>query len=622
MPSTYRVLMAAAMLVVPSIGPERLHADRPSPPDPSASVEGSSDLADRIAALIESLGDEQYVRREQAQRELARLGLEAFDALLEAQYHEDIEIASRARYLLRQMPVQWAEKEDSAEVRSLLTNYDRVSRSERLSRMAQLASMDDGQGLPALCRLMRFEIDRRLSKRAALLVMQQWPEDPADRAALARSIRQIVATSRRPAADWLLTYAASLEALEPTLADWARLVDRESEVLARFPEETDREIVRDMTRCYVQWLLQAGRREDAIQALRPTLALVEDDRRELLDTIDWALQHEAWFVAEDLAQRFPQVFQNDPRLLYRLAESQWRSGRKEQGETTAAMALQLDPGKPTRHIETAKELTDRLRYEWAEREYRLVIDQTEAGDTEHVEARLHFSNLLFDLQRENEAADVLVPAIEAAEQNPRVAESFGFAADHLRAMMHYRRAMYFSRQGDLERQRKELESAVRANPEDLDVLIAMYRLPDADDAWRKATVQRIEILAERLRDLARQYEEIVDKPVNQAMRTDLVSPLASLHNQYAWLISNTEGDFQEALRSSRRSLELRPNTAAYLDTLGRCYYALGDFRNAVKYQARAVRLEPSTQQIRRQLDLFQRALEQSSPSRDGATESP
>ncbi|MCA9210287.1 MAG: tetratricopeptide repeat protein, partial [Planctomycetales bacterium] len=57
-----------------------------------------------------------------------------------------------------------------------------------------------------------------------------------------------------------------------------------------------------------------------------------------------------------------------------------------------------------------------------------------------------------------------------------------------------------------------------------------------------------------------------------------------------------------------KSLELVPDTAGYLDTLGRCYYAKGDYANAVKYQTQAVRLDPHTQQIRRQLELFEKAL--------------
>jgi tetratricopeptide (TPR) repeat protein len=177
--------------------------------------------------------------------------------------------------------------------------------------------------------------------------------------------------------------------------------------------------------------------------------------------------------------------------------------------------------------------------------------------------------------------------------------------------MHYRYAMYFGRIGDHTQQRERLEEAVRQNPRDVDVLIAMHRLPNADPQWLAQTKQRIQAVAGGLLELAHRYEDIVDNPANQRIRMDILAPLASLHNQYAWLVSNTEGDRQEALRSSRRSLELSPDNPAYLDTLGRCYYALGDLDNAVKYQTRAVRLEPSTQQIGRQLKLFQKALAES-----------
>ena len=56
---------------------------------------------------------------------------------------------------------------------------------------------------------------------------------------------------------------------------------------------------------------------------------------------------------------------------------------------------------------------------------------------------------------------------------------------------------------------------------------------------------------------------------------------------------------------SHKSLEIRPDTGGYLDTLGRCYYAKGDLENAVKYQSKAVELDPHSQQIRRQLKVFQ-----------------
>ena len=53
---------------------------------------------------------------------------------------------------------------------------------------------------------------------------------------------------------------------------------------------------------------------------------------------------------------------------------------------------------------------------------------------------------------------------------------------------------------------------------------------------------------------------------------------------------------------------MRPGEPAFLDTLGRCYYAAGEYQNAVKYQRQAVAKEPHLQVMRRQLETFERAL--------------
>ena len=68
------------------------------------------------------------------------------------------------------------------------------------------------------------------------------------------------------------------------------------------------------------------------------------------------------------------------------------------------------------------------------------------------------------------------------------------------------------------------------------------------------------------------------------------------------------GDYREALRCSLKSLELIPGYGIYLDTLGRCYYAVGDLRNAVKSQKQAVEKTPYYQQIQRQLEFFEAEL--------------
>ena len=122
------------------------------------------------------------------------------------------------------------------------------------------------------------------------------------------------------------------------------------------------------------------------------------------------------------------------------------------------------------------------------------------------------------------------------------------------------------------------------------MLIAMYRVKDADEAFRKQTVMRIQ-------QAARTVEGYIEQQPDNAQ----------WYNHWAWLVSNTEGDFAQAVKHSLHSLELSPDSPSYLDTLGRCYYATGDLENAVRVQREAVRRHPHLQVMRNQLELFESA---------------
>src|SRR5262245_38123564 len=61
--------------------------------NPPADSAKESAASDRIGKLIEQLGSDDFHTREKAQSELAHAGLEAYDALHQAQSHHDPEIA-------------------------------------------------------------------------------------------------------------------------------------------------------------------------------------------------------------------------------------------------------------------------------------------------------------------------------------------------------------------------------------------------------------------------------------------------------------------------------------------------------------------------------------------------
>ena len=110
--------------------------EEPKPAAPASKAPASSE---QIAKLVRQLGDKDYYVRQRAQDELARLGLDAIEALEAATTDEDAEIAARARYLLRLMRVEWTMESDPAEVKKCLRDYENMDARSREARMRMLA---------------------------------------------------------------------------------------------------------------------------------------------------------------------------------------------------------------------------------------------------------------------------------------------------------------------------------------------------------------------------------------------------------------------------------------------------------------------------------------------------
>ena len=371
----------------------------------------------QIDELIAQLGHEDFFVRERAQQQLAELGFHAFDALVAAENHADIEIAARARYLLRLMEIEWTRDDDPPEVKRLLGNYDQLDEDTRQQRIAELAKLPDDQGLAALCRLARFQRSDQLAKRAALEAIRQgggdggfaqWPTgQPADETAVwalslldkqprsvldaieperwaqrAQTIRDSLAGSSRAAASWLLTYASLRESPEEALTDWAQLVEREAATLKTAPQQTEPAIVQELLRLESGWLRSLERQADAEATMLRTLDFVRPDSESLAQHLLWLTWHEAWSVIDHAAERFSAAFSDDPVLLYTLAFARQKQGQMEQAERLAASARELNPRDFLAHFEVAGELYgERGWIDWAEAEYRQLTDFPDpAGD--------------------------------------------------------------------------------------------------------------------------------------------------------------------------------------------------------------------------------------------------
>ena len=575
----------------------------------------------RVAELIEQLGSTDFTIREKAQAELAKVGLRAFDALSDAQHHDDIEIALRARFLIRSLQVQWHDDGDSPDVISRLRGYGELSELERRSRIDALAALPNREGANALCRLARFEVSDELSKLAALHVLAQPPiEDAQARAQAAERVLSTVGSGKRTAAAWLRTYAKTLSDAESSLEDWTAHAKAEHELLTQFPERTSREIVRDLYRFQVTLLQRSNHPDRAVDVIRQSLSLMEGTPEQLAEIVRWLIHRQVSNVVEEIAGRFPQAFAESPELMYLRAESLVKQKLHDKAEELAAQALAIRPDQLNDHRTMAKELQKRGMFDWAQRELRFILNQKEAPAEYRYMASMALAEMFHDQAQEAQAAEVLQSFVDALDKDMAARDRLSdVGINSLRARMHYFYALHEFAQGKLEEGISHLDRGIEADPDDADVLIALYRLPNQDEARRKQTASYIRRATEKFREQINRFKIAHEQEPDEAHKATLAEGLAQGCNQLAWLVSNTTGDYDEALQCSLKSVELMPKYAAYLDTLGRCYFAKQDFENAIKHQKLALLEEPHSGQMQRQLDLFlkERDARKAAPQPDG-----
>ncbi|MEX2112129.1 MAG: hypothetical protein WD845_03035, partial [Pirellulales bacterium] len=494
-------------------------------------------------------------------------------------------------------------------VQTILGDYEAQANERRLIRIKQLAELPANQGLPWLCRLVRFEASPVLSKHAALAIMdQKLPPDKALWDERVATITSHMARSRRPAAAWLLSYVQAHDDPAAALATWSELTQSEQRQLETHPQDTSSRIVTELLLGKVALLDRLDRAEDTGGVMREMVLCERGDAQSLGKLIDWLAQRKAWDVIDEVATRFAATIDLDAMLLYTLCEAQRMQRKDDLAEQTADKALKLGGENPVEHFQVAKQLLDRGLTEWSDRELNHVIALGPAASPAAIQARLLQSDSLHDRLRDREAAERIKELMDVVDGDPNVQQQVKLllqqsdkSVDFLRARMFFYFACAAGEEGKIDEQRSFLDKAIVQEPADLDVIIALHRLKDVEPERRQRIAALIKSVVDDCRD---KMEEFPDDPV--------------YYNELAWLVANTEGDADDAIRLSHKSVELVRAEAAsdadfkrlgqYLDTLAHCYFAKRDYASAVKYQSEATKLDPHTRAIGRQLEVFRAAL--------------
>ena len=587
-----------------------------------AAAESGRYSSAEVAELIEQLGDESYATRMRAREALQRIGLEAFDQLRLAQFHSDSEIAMSAKFLITSLMVSWSKESDPEEVRDTLLEYGACSESERSSRIDRLAEFPQRMGLPALVRITCFEPSLRLSRRAALALMRQpMADDPAMRRHHSEQILETLADNDRQAADWLRVYADDLVRGDYSRERWRQLIAQQRrEIDSAATQQSTRASVLELIRVCATRAAMAGMRQEAIELSGEHMDLIPPTTRGLVDACNWAIENGLHPIVLDLRQEHAHLFDKQALLLYSAAEATKVSGKNDEAERLArqASAIRPLPENPEAkgamqpkeiedaalaHREIGMKLIERGLFEWAEREFRMIIDSLGVDSIPAARARADLAEMLGELQRHQDVVDVLRPLVDRLEKDSKLKQRLlmnFFDYRQIRSNAKYHQALSSIEAGDGQKAKPQLVRAFQDNPRNVDILITMYRL-DGDEAWRDLVMRTLEISS-------RQIDQSIQDQRDENRRggkenKDLLSDLL---NQYAWLVSNTEGNLQKALSYSLESLEISTN-GAKLDTCARCYYAIGDLDNAIRMQKRALKLMPHSPPLRRQLNQFEAA---------------
>ena len=546
----------------------------------------------RVSSLIEQLGASDYHLRRRAEQELLRLGTEVLDQLQQVEDHADLEIAARASYLLQKIEIRWEHPEDSEEVRMLLHGYESISAEQRKERMEELAALKDQVGLAALCRIARFEPSLQLARYAAIQILSMKLNQknlPKHSATLSREL----GTSRRVPVQWIRTYVRQVQNAELDLEEWLRMVDDDIDLLAEDSPETSRFVLLRLIYLNLEMVQKDTPSSLVSEFLMRRIDVSAHDKSQiesqLYQAFMWILEKHRWDASKTLEDRYAEAIDDSRFTLYLVALIRWKQGEAAAAVQIAdrAHALQAEDTPQRELIGTyIGELYG--RHDWATREWQYAADHLtvwQARDARQKLATYHFH----DKGDSKQAAKLLNEVCDVIEADPKLKSERGWKSYF--AQHNYFRACQAANDSDFGLQRKLLESSYKYENLDADVLIAMYRSPEADEEYRRKTLGRLE------RASAELEEKIKQNP-------DTAQP----YNHWAWLISNTEGDYDLAIERSKRSLELSPDNPSYLDTLGRCYFAAGKIEEAIEVQQKAVSLYPHLQVMQEQLDLFERTL--------------
>ncbi|MCA9106374.1 MAG: hypothetical protein KDA83_13170 [Planctomycetales bacterium] len=593
------------------------------PPAPQANTDDS-----QVREWINALGSPSFAQRQRAHRELLAMKHEAYDALLEAAEHSDVEVRLAARTLLEHLQIQWTRSDDPAELVSLLNHYGDRPSEERRVWIQRLARVDSIPARVALSRVVRFEPSEALSRKAAVLLLERLPlgndlpdprHPPLDALELAKALRRELRGSPRVGVDWLQGYLAWLDNPADGLERTAALVrvSVESIPIDARQGSSERAIALSLVRWQAR--LAAATGDDELEELHNLmLNLVGDDERAAKEHLDWLASWGQWNAILKWSRMQDERIKQWPEVLFRIAEAHHRLGQTDVATHAWAIAEDALPnGFEDRetlahslhafgYFESAIHLLETLHAEAAtgsHEAWRTGLDLT------------HWYLLAGRLEQAEHAVATLLAAAEGASDGWSAIRSPGDQA-WIRGEAAWLAARRIadvneplSRVPIEERQEflTRLDRALEFRPRDVPLLLRRYeasrtwRLDDQSD-WSSR-------LAERRQDLEAQVEmarrDLGRYPV-ASVRLQLERELAERQCELAQILSLSSEEQDRAVGLAREVVDRHPQNAEYWSIYAAALAQAARFEDAAAAQRQALRRAPQTIAWQTQIDSWER----------------
>ena len=601
---------------------------------------GDVQLDKRIAELIDELGSDHYATRRQAQEQLQHIGVPALDQLQTAILNSDPQIATAARYMVRSSFFNWTDQNDPLEVRKLLEHYGTNDEAYREDRIKRLASLKSDRGLPALLRISRYEVSGRLSRQAAFLILDASSQraSHSNETQIRQRWESVLAVSekgRNQASEWLTEFGRIKtfeKKLDPSF--WLEAIQKESDLLKNKPLETSRIIISEFSR-FVSEQLSAHQMPN--EALQVAMGLTETEYNErdrlyrALDLCLWALENGFPSVVIEQCEKTWIKSIRHTHLDYLLAEAYQKLGEMDRAEEFALRAFSRGNSIATMEFslfdrkDKGEFLNRRKQYIWAEREFRSALEKADPLDKSTVELIYLMSNMLVDGLDHAGAVEILKPLIDRFEKEPSFARQIDRDPDFSREngiddapvatfseslsaqYLHFR-AIHQIKSNHLEDAKQNLRDALKADPDNIDIAITMWK-NRSDDDWNRESEIAIQKAVHHFREAIPKLERAVRSNSPNDFATYQKAYVNTL-NTFAWLLVSTDRELDTAIECSQLACRMQPYRAAYLDTMARCYFKDGRIEEAIQTQKDAVALEPYSREITRALTEYQSALTQ------------